>query len=203
MVILDKQKLVWVSIPKSGTHTMIVILVDQFGGTRINPPFHPRNIPPRCSGYKTFAVVRNPYERAISIWYHLLYRTAQPDSSIKAYGETWGPIISQSAEVEIDDLTIEHVFRFIVDGGCKKYRESGWQASLSQSEWLKNVKIDNWIKIENLEAEMNDILGLEITPIRKQFKGEYKHPKLTAEGRGLIEEWASEDFNRFGYEKLT
>lgn len=42
----------------------------QFGGEMVEP-FHARTAPPEHAHKFTFAIVRNPYDRMLSCWYHI------------------------------------------------------------------------------------------------------------------------------------
>lgn len=195
MVILRKQKLVWVSIPKSGTHTMVKILCEQFGGRRINPPFHPRDIPPDCHNFTSFAVVRNPYNRAISIWYHLMFRGL--------YTPFWHPKMMKLAGVDHPSkVTVGHMIEYLASREWEKEQTlRGALVCVPQCSWLRKTRIDHWCKIENLKEELKEKVCLEIEPISRQFKGEYDRPKLTHEQRRMVESWARVDFDELGYER--
>lgn len=207
MVILHKEKLVWISIPKCGTHAISNILVEQFDGERIIPPYHPRDIPDTAKGYRTFTVSRNPYNRAISIWYHLLHRTTQAIKPLKSYGELWGPLLSEYFGVKRDDLDLNHVLEFLASREWEKHKDkSSWVVCQPQVEWLEDVRIDEICQLENLERDLENKFQMAMKEMPNavvRFKAPYKRPQLTHDQRRLIEEWAREDFIEFEYDRIV
>lgn len=60
---------VFLCIPRCASTLMANVYLPQFGGVSVQP-HHGRVVPPEHSGKFTFAIVRNPYERMLSIYHH-------------------------------------------------------------------------------------------------------------------------------------
>ena len=73
MILSRKHKYVFISTPKTGSHTFFKLLEEEFDGTRQWPEFHRTEMPPNTSGYTVFSTVRNPYSRLVALWNSLLH----------------------------------------------------------------------------------------------------------------------------------
>ena len=76
MIISEKNNYVFVSTPKTGSHTMFKILQEQYDGVRYGPSngynFHEWVTPVQYKNYFHFSTVRNPYTRFVALWWSLL-----------------------------------------------------------------------------------------------------------------------------------
>ena len=76
---------------------------------------------------------------------------------------------------------------------------------ISQSEWLRPVRLDRIVKLETLQADLEALpfwkLGTPVLCINASH-GEYADwwTYIDDETGPLIREWAAEDFERFGYD---
>jgi hypothetical protein len=67
MIISKKHKYVFVAIPKTGTRTIYSILKGQYDGHLFKE--HYEYVPEKFKDFFKFTIVRNPYERAVSLWW--------------------------------------------------------------------------------------------------------------------------------------
>jgi len=60
-------KIIFVSNPKTGSHTGFKLMEENFNGKAYGS-FHHVVVPDKFKSYSAFTFVRNPYERVVSIW---------------------------------------------------------------------------------------------------------------------------------------
>jgi hypothetical protein len=75
MIYSETHNFLFVSNPKTGTHTMYDYLPKHYDGVRVGG-FHERVVPKEYEGLFTFTTIRNPFERTVAAWNSLLF---QPD----------------------------------------------------------------------------------------------------------------------------
>jgi len=66
MVVLREYKIVWSSVPRTGTLSMLRLL-KHFKGILVGK-FHRHTVPEKYKDYTRFMLVRNPYDRLLSWW---------------------------------------------------------------------------------------------------------------------------------------
>ena len=138
-----------------------------------------------------FTVVRDPYERVLSMYYEYLRVNKIPiaDRGKKFSFENW--VINCFQEKNEDYLKWKPFF-------------------FTQKKWLENhsgeINMDYIARFENLEREMNlisNIIGLkgELPKLNKSSsKKEYEFHRTETTDK-IIENYFSDDFEYFGYKK--
>jgi hypothetical protein len=198
MIISHEHKFVFVSTPKAGTHSMFPFLEKHYGGLRQTGPYHRREVPPKCEDYFIFAVVRNPYNRAVSAWWHLLYRMP--------YREIWRPIVGA-----VD-------FAHFVKWACAwRARHNAWPPNRgnevlhNQTEWLSVMpRLDAVLHLETLAQDFSRLPFCVGEPIIQRRNSGGKGVEVSDYGRWedymtpeavkmIAMQWAQPDFKRFGY----
>ena len=171
---------VFISTPKCATHSLYYVLQEYFGGRRIKP-YHRREVPESHADRFRFTVVRNPYSRAVCMWwiitnsqrYHENYKWYVRSTSFEAYLK-WA--MSKS-------------------NGVRRLKILTW----TQSQW--HPEPINYIKLESLQNDFNKLpfvnKKIEMPKLLKRTPNNLK--VLTAVTRELIKELCSEDFRRFDY----
>lgn len=197
MIVSDEHKFVYVSTPKSGTHTMFRYLEEEWEGVRQDGAFHRLQVPPECREYFVFTTVRNPFPRAVSCWWHLLFRDP--------YRTLWRPRIGTFDFVEF--------CRFLVAGEIPSVR--GDVVCMSQHEWLLRVRPAAVLHLETLEAEFLRLpfvtaAGVEAVNIPRRRSNDERaeisdygnwREIMTDPAADLIRQWACGDFEQFGYSR--
>ncbi len=89
MILSRKNKYVFISTPKTGSHTFFKLLVEQFDGTRMGGEFHRTEMPPNTDGFTVFSTVRNPYDRLVALWNSLLHNK----NDKHGYRDTWMSVL--------------------------------------------------------------------------------------------------------------
>ena len=142
MKISDKLKYVYVTVPKAGSTSMFEILNKYYEVSRAYA-HHETIIPADAKDYFSFTIVRDPYTRAVSIWYHMTQRT----------GDRYGFIDKCPCSNMDDPVTFLNWFYKGKKQYTLKYYKERIPATRLQSEQLKDVRLDKIIKLENLEEE--------------------------------------------------
>ena len=81
MVISHELKYVYIAIPRTASKSMSTWLVENFKGESIGR-HHEWRVPTELREYLVFTIVRNPYERVVSMDYHITWGTIPPDGKL-------------------------------------------------------------------------------------------------------------------------
>lgn len=183
MVISPPLNYTFVSTLKCGTNSLFTILVERFQGVRVGD-FHCRDMRYALPGSFTFTTCRNPYYRAVSIWWSTCMRGHDRYGFRRACGN--------SSDFET----------FIA-----------WVASLparpallqNQTEWQEGIAFDCILHLENLAGEFSSL------PFVKEAVAELPRINTTLYNRlpaqhyltpaaiESIKLWAEPDFSNFDY----
>ncbi|NQT40785.1 MAG: sulfotransferase family 2 domain-containing protein [Planctomycetes bacterium] len=135
------------------------------------------------SAYK-FAFARNPYGRAVSLYFYLRkHRLLPSDESFLAFCQR------------------------LNEQGCEPiglYNRSGLSQCNPQTRWTENIKMDFIGRFESIEEDSDKVfrtLGLQnvhLPWINKTDHAGYEE-YYCRQSKGMIEEFYAEDFRNFGY----
>ena len=196
MMVGTSLSVIYIDPPKTGSQTM-----DRFFRNMGCKPVqymqfgkmvdkHQRTIPDAYKDFKTLASVRNPYRRALSFYYYDVrrkYNFINLDmSTFKTYMEG---IIEKNSDVPADTVDIA------------RYRY------FPQWKYLSTNRIDHIIHLESIRPDFEKagiVLKGRATP--RLNKGKYKKSWDDLKSPELIELvniWAGDDFELYGYEKET
>jgi hypothetical protein len=198
MIISKKHKYVYISVMKSGTHSMYHVLQKYFSGQHwpreFNEtgagPYHSNVIPDEFSNFYKFTVVRNPYSRAISAWnvcvnvdpYMIAYSKAIKDKSFLGFAK-W----------------------------LNSFTEPGRAGYVVQPmhKWLKpSGNFNKIVKLENINEEIKELpfynsIDNDVTVpdlLSRTDKSDWKK-HYTQEIADLVYNWAKKDFELYGYDR--
>lgn len=185
MIINRRERWVYLDVPRTGSTSLSEFLSRaEVGGSEVGERHHSR-VPHGCEDYFTFATVRHPFPRAVSLWCHFVRdRRARIDPTASTTGN-W-PFARFVEEVLIEETT-----------GPPFYQKTC-------HEWLDSMsRMDAILKAEELERTLPR-LGLVRGPIRLPRRNgiardpwpTYYNPELLA----MVRQWAAEDFERYEYE---
>lgn len=207
MIISNKYRYLFISMPKTGTHTMYNVLSDNFAGERYGE-WHESVPPDSAIDYFKFATVRNPYTRFASAWYFVSNKNGE---YIKTYERLMG-----------HEMEIIYFLKWLNTEREKLYYNRDPRGRLRHlstillpqhvnvRQRLKGVKIDRFIKMENLLDEVNNLPFVEddmkLPHIPKNHSmaeaktymkwDELKTPEITT----LVNQLMGDDFEMFGYD---
>ena len=202
MRINTKYKFIYVSTPKVCTHSIYSVLKEHYSDGMIENGFHETRIPPGYSNYFRWTICRNPYTRAVSLWWSAC-RLHPPD----IYGFQKGCGVA-------NDFT-----RFVVWLSQTRTEEREKEPlMMNQTEWLEPVEPIAPIHVENLQEEISKLYfwdpGIvipELNTTTQKIETESKREGQPIErppwrelyrdrsAREAVLKWAGEDFVRFGY----
>lgn len=202
MFVSDRHRFVWVSVAKAMTTTMRVWLPEHFDGELVGG-FHNRNVPGRAATYYTWAIVRNPYSRALSAWWHT---TQDPTGERKYLKGGRYPVFDEPPSFE------EFVEWMIAERGK-------FPITTPQADWLRQVRLDQVWQMEYLLRLRASVWVLWVLlprlavvglpkrvpsadwPHELASGGEYPDWReyVTGHRAELVRRWAGEDFDRYGY----
>jgi len=181
VIISDKHKLIFITTPKSGSHTGFKLMEDYFEGeAKFN---HSLKIPRKYKTYKSFTFVRNPYERFCALYHACVINDRKTFVPTKArnllgYAKWMASIAKIQAFPRVDLCAAQHI-------------------------WHKNSKLDEYVQIENAANTIN----LWYPELDIHFPHELKreHPVwkdiVTATLKYYVDIWAGKDFKLYGYKK--
>lgn len=193
MVISAALKYAFVSTVKGGTNSLYQVLVERFQGERYGD-FHCSDVSRIPTDWFLFTTCRNPYSRAVSIWYSTCMRgkdryafrqmCPQPDR-FEVFAE-WAA--SMQCHLE-------------------KLGEAQRQLLLTQSARHGDIPFQRILRVENLEQEFNSLpfVGnrcenlprLNPTQGQREVASEY----LTDRAQAAVRIWMEADFDRYGYSR--
>lgn len=183
MILSHDGEWLFVSTRKCATNTLYKALE----GKRIqNGGFHPR--PNERMAPLHFTVVRNPYDRAVSIWASTCLRGHDKYGARNHIRQNGG---NPDQFIDFCDSCLLQSFP----------TRDPWLFR-NQSSWLDTFIWDNALSFETLGDDLASI-GIEVElPHLNQSKHPHWAELMTDESVRVIEHWAAFDFERFGYEKL-
>lgn len=192
MVISNKRKYLFISTPKTGTHSMYKLLTTELDGERYGK-YHEREVPNKCKDYFKFTTCRNPYDRLVSAWNSLLNTTADYNDLYKRF---------------IKATDFESFVEWATDNKQKlpTMTERGVVVVCPQSLYLGKLTlvIDKFVKIEDIDSEINNLdfvkEKVDVPHLLKREHGgwdELKNDNILAHAN----EFLKEDFELLDYEK--
>lgn len=201
MILSRKHKYVFISTPKTGSHTFFDLLQKEFDGERIIPEYHRTKLPENVDNYTFFSTVRNPYDRLVALW-----------SAVFSMGskDRVPPSIYRSKYLEV--LGTDNFLNF-----CKYVakhkddieKQAGLQLPIlliPQHRWYNQRLPKNVIPLhlENIKEEFHKLPFVNIeVKIPHKLKGD--HPSWDDLKNDEIiyyaNEWAGNDFEKFNYKK--
>ena len=199
---------------KTGTYSMINLIVS-LGGSEILSGtvslLHSCNIPKKYNNYNIYLMVRNPYDRLVSMYYYagikiinsVIYDTTTNKPKANKEGlisfKDFVDYIYVSRNLNKESLKEQDINSLFGDTSPKIFLRS-----LTESYSLCNAK--NVIHIEYADNDLKK-LGFHFPPIpqihktkdrkTKEFK-EYFTPKILE----VANTWCLQDAEKFGYEPL-
>lgn len=182
-MIVYKEEWAFVSTRKCGTNT----LYEHLPGERSPGPFH--IMPTKRVADLHWTIVRDPYERAVSIW----ASTSQGNHDkyrVKTFLGDNNPKFSVFVEkclVPKNKGSLRDRFLF-----------------MNQTDWLNTGIIDQFGHLETLYEDVKKFTGLDINlTVENKSRRKSVEEYLTPEVVEMIDCWAEEDFKNFGYERRS
>ena len=177
----------FVSTQKCATNTMYAVLPGGRQGA-----FH--HMPKKRVAPMHWTVVRNPYDRAVSLYGSTGCRNHDKYHVKRECGSGNQPPEFEKF-VELCLLKPQKQWRF------KRAATHKWLFR-NQSDWIDSGVIDEVVHLENLHQEVLDLIGLDLTLTNANAspRSDWKD-YMTPAVKDMLNQWAGNDF-RYGYKKL-
>ncbi len=180
MIIHHARRWVYLGVPKTGSTTMHLLLS--------RPPFdgedvygmgnaqHRMEIPPGCAGYLTFASVRDPIARAVS-----LYRQFHEDHRDLPGGSSFPEFVARVLHDEQHRWTYGPFF-------CA-----------TQAEWLRGLRVDRVLRLEHLRDDLERLrLVDEPFDLPRANVSQMGPPEIDPATLERVRAWAAADYDFLG-----
>ena len=178
LIISHKHKLIFVTTPKSGSHTGFKLMKDYYEAEAAFN--HGTSIPDKCRNYHSFTFVRNPYERFCSLFnacvvnpgHNKRYIPLQARMSILHYAK-WLAKLTQTRSYPRIDL-------------CA-----------AQEVWHEKTNVKEYVQIEKAQDRF---AALDVPHELKRGTLTWKDVR-TDNILHYVNIWAGKDFDLYGYTK--
>lgn len=142
MIVSKKYNFVFTAIPKTGTRTICRVLMDNYDAHSVGNE-HGQIMPVGCKDMYSFVVTRNPYDRAISMWWSTCVReqTGQ-GKDFKKYANS---------------STLEGLLKWMITLPESSKNTGSGMLLTTQSAYFKNNKYDKILSFENLQDDFNTL----------------------------------------------
>jgi len=194
MIYNDKKKWVYISVPKSGTCTMLEVLENFYSGNRMlngkELHMHHNHLPDKCSKYYKFSMVRNPYSRAVSSWW-----SATQEEGIWEYFRNLLRLKGYNKN------NIASFFQWVLDNRVRKLRV------IPQRDHIGHLNLDFIMRLENIDEDFRKLpfhsgKKIKMPVINKANNRKHWKEYLTPEAIRLINIIYFNDFHYYGYERM-
>lgn len=193
MILANDESWLFVSTMKCATNTLYEALAHlgkrvqagQMGA--VGGASHP--VPTERLAPRHWTVCRNPYDRAVSIW----ASTALRDEGDKYW------VREVMEERGADWKNFAHFVEFCL---LRKPKPRIRNLFEPQHLWHDTFIHDTVVRFENLRSEVEGLVGpLEHFPRKNTSERAHWSDYLTNDIAEMVERWAGEDFDRYGYAK--
>ena len=197
MIYSHEYKYVFISTPKTGSHTFFKLLPEEFAGVRqTQGGYHSRLMPSGALEHTVFSTVRNPYERLVALWNSLLHN---PNDSF-GYRDTWMRVLKNDSFATFCKFAADHHDKI------ERLPEVRLPALMTpQHRWYAGMPERVVpLHLENIDEEFH---ALPFVDKRVTIPHELKRDHATWDDLKTDENihnatiWAGEDFEKFGYTK--
>jgi len=193
MIYINDKKVVFTAIPKTGTRSVYAVLKNKYGAQLYKE--HHDLIPEHMKDFYSFTIVRNPYDRVVSMW----WSTCQRDYSNRRKLPAGGNFPQLAGGKDLKSL-LKWMLR-------EKYEGKGSELLSTQAKYLKKNKFDKILHNETLSDEFSllpflnkgEILGVlnstrKIDNNNNISRNSDAFEYIDQEALNMINEYYTEDF---------
>ncbi|MBL4884762.1 MAG: hypothetical protein JKY95_09545 [Planctomycetaceae bacterium] len=191
MVISPELKYAFVSTVKGGTNSIYQILTEHYQGQRYGE-FHCQDVSEIPEAWCLFTTCRNPYSRAVSIWWSTCMRGKD-----RYYFRQMCP--------NPDSFEVFAEWAALMQSQLHRMSEPQQQLLMTQSERHGEIDFDLYLKTENLlsgflqlpflDSELPEFPVLNPTRNQRDTVAEY----MTGRAIRAVQNWMQPDFEKYGY----
>ncbi len=192
MIISPELKYAFVSTVKGGTNSLYQILSEHYQGRRYGG-FHCNDVSEIPADWHLFTTCRNPYSRAVSIWFSTCMRGKD-----RYYFRQMCP--------NPDSFEVFAEWAAIMQSQLPRLSEPQQQLLMTQSQRHGDIDFDTVLRVEQLRSDFAKLPFVEsklpefpiLNPTRNQrdSAGDY----LTERAIRAVQKWMAPDFIKYGYE---
>ena len=192
MIISHTLKYVYIGIPRTGSKSMNRWLMDHFEGQWFDH-HHQWQVPEEAKDYLKFTIVRNPYEREVSVWYFAPWSAEKigPSKPKSFFAE------KMRQSIPLKDGTVK------TDGNVP-------EAGMNQKHFAEKAGVPLVLYFERLPDCLRDLpfVNKDRIPPFPHIEERGRRPAgnffdhFTMEDEKLVWEYAAEDFEAFGYQRF-
>ncbi len=191
MILCESHKSLFVSNPKAATHSMYSHLMEHYDGRAMHGPhggahFHPLPEMGLNLSYWTWTIVRNPYSRAVALWWRSI--------AIPPHADTYRPLVRSTKFFEF----------------CKWLARRSWEtlsakAFIPQAERMADIDFDAIVHIEHFTDEFGELPFVNgdsphLPTLHASQYGDYRDwYDATGAAAAYVRQWAAIDFDTYGY----
>lgn len=200
MRICQEYNLVFVSTPKSGSHTGWKLMDENFSINKKG--MHCNIVPQFATNYNAFTIIRNPYDRAVSVWNSLINAGLTEKFAVPKKDREFMLNVLKSDKFDI-------FCRFLANNKKPLPEHYKWltepQTRYHSKTNLKNLIFFKLEELNKLEQWLFEVTNVTIKRIPHELKREHKswEELMTEENKVNIEKWAKEDFTNFKYSPIV
>ena len=209
-MIVDEHKTIFVHIPKNAGTSIKKLLVGNEDFKSLKRPWKHETIanikksnPEVYNSYKKIAVIRNPYDRMVSM-YAFLKRYRSSNDLLNTYqynSKTNSYEIIETAKAPIDGFRYWWKDKNADPQKIHGDLEIAKRLFNSQSDWIDDTV--HIIKYESLDNDLSDFLNKEIELPIENDSYTFEYTKYyNQETADIIYDRYKEDFEKFDYKKL-
>jgi len=185
---------VFMSTPKAATNSLYAWLTEHYGGVHDkHQPFHGTQVPDDCLDFFKWSIVRNPYSRAVSIWWGL---TQDPQRE-----QRWVDMVGS------EPLDFVAFWQWVLTHHHSRDGAVCW----SQVEWQAgfNVRPHVILELEQLEIDLSCLsfvvkCGMKPVPRLNETRSKREpwRAYYTPEALPLVNRWGKVDAEAYGYAQV-
>lgn len=186
MIICPDYGSVFISTPKTGTHSMYKFLKENCGGEQYVGGYHRTKLPFNFRDYHVFTTIRHPLERFVSAWNSLLFTPEYRAKFISLVG-------SDRFEDFVDYVT--SLDNQVIHPG------SGFPVLSQQTVWHRQFfKLNSLLDIDNIKDELYNLFEVDTDDFPHELKRDHARYEDLVKGRckHKLISWFSDDIEKFG-----
>jgi|GEM_PF-6461817 len=203
MILLPTYRVIYISCERTGTFSMFKVLRDWYGGVQYIEPLqcggfeywtscgnnHARIVPSSCNDWFKFGTCRNPYSRAVSIWWVCTHNIRHETGQVRLPG--------------FEDMSFPCFAKWLTE----RLVVPGVTMLLPQHIWYHGLDVEQYIHVERMSEECQTLpfwqkpKHVEAASNRTCHLHKPWREYYDKAAQAYIEEWAGEDFEQFGYSR--
>ncbi len=191
MIVSSELKYAFVSTVKGGTNSLYQILENNYHGQRYGG-FHCNDVSEIPANWHLFTTCRNPYSRAVSIWFSTCMRGKD-----RYYFRQMCP--------NPDSFEVFAEWAAIMQSQLHRMSEPQQQLLMTQAQRHGEIEFNSILRVEHLLSDFAKLPFVEATlpefpilnPTRNQrdSAGDY----MTERAIRAVQRWMAPDFEKYGY----